>query len=68
MSAGMAKVAAAHGKSQLIATMAVAISKSSITTRPILSLDDEGDICIDVAGLADAIVTAGYRKLEVDHG
>lgn len=59
MSAGMT----ALGKSQLIAAMAAAISTSSITDRPILSLDDEGDICIDLAKLSDALITAGYGKL-----
>lgn len=60
MTAGIADVTAAHGKSQLIAAMAVAISHSSITDQPILSLDGEGDICIELAKLADSVIAAGY--------
>lgn len=59
----MAQVIAEQGKNHLVATMAVAISKSSITDRPILSLDEEGDICIDLPKLGDELAKAGYGKL-----
>lgn len=61
----MGDIIAAQGKNHLVATMAVAISKSSVTDRPILSLDEEGDICIDLPKLADELAKAGYGKLGV---
>lgn len=49
-------------RQELIAVMAVAVSKSLATERRFTYIDDDGRIVVDLPLLADVLIEQGYTK------